>query len=100
MDDFSDHSSEDAVIEAMDLKATWRPMLTAEHPEQVLFKASTDETKDEEYRNQAKYLLFHIGYKLCTTCNELKDIEMFSANRSRSDGYRYDCKACFKKDSK
>jgi len=32
--------------------------------------------------------------KLCTKCNEYKDLSEFSPDSSRIDGYRYNCKPC------
>lgn len=37
--------------------------------------------------------------KICSMCHEEKDISQFHRNRKRKDGYRYECKACSKKES-
>ena len=37
--------------------------------------------------------------KICTKCNENKDITAFSKCRSRRDGLQQYCKACNKKDN-
>ena len=35
--------------------------------------------------------------KICTLCKEKKDIDLFSLNKYKKDGYSCWCKDCFKK---
>lgn len=48
------------------------------------------------YNNKIRYKKKEVDSKVCRFCNEVKEVKYFYKRKNSVDGYRNECKACFK----